>query len=307
MRDCILGPWSMKLQKRDIEILDDPIVDTLPAVPDDNIYVSRLDAAIRSLGPAAAAGICVSSDARAHLDVLLDAQRRALLANERGIDHRGTHSLAAARALLTLNDDEAILSHIDAYVDNSTLLDQALRAFSAAAEEDEQRAETVHRAWPHLVARVIDAHDEGHTPFQSEFHGEDYTLAALLPTPAGETTYLHSEFNGKPIIWWDPIAWQATVDRWLEVAGGKPTCVDSLVRFVASSLTAAEQARIGVPWVARAVLTDSAAVAARCYSLTSWLVEIRTAADEAGLSSDWQRTVDALVVAGDTRLAPYSE
>jgi len=26
-----------------------------------------------------------------------------------------------------------------------------------------------------------------------------------------------------------------------------------------------------------------------------------------GLSGDWQRTVDALVAAGDTRLAPYSE
>ncbi len=307
MRDCVLGPWNMKLQKRGIEVLDDPVVDTLPAVPDDNIYVSRLDAAIRGLGPAAAAGICVSSDARANLDVLLDAQRRALLARKRGIDHRGTHSLAATRALLTLNDDDAILSHVDAYVDNSALLDQALRAFSAAAQEDEQRAETAHRVWPHLVAHVIDAHDAGHASFKSEFRGRDYTLAALLPTPAGETTYLHSEFKRKPIVWWNPTAWQATVDRWLDVAGGKPACVDALVRFVASSLTAAEQARIGVPWITRAVLTDPGAVAGRCYSLTNWLVEIRTAADEADLSSDWQRTVDALVVAGDTRLAPYSE
>ena len=307
MRDCVLGPWRMELQKRGIEVLDDPVVDTLSAVPDDNIYVSRLDAAIRGLGPAAAAGICVSSDARANLDVLLDAHRRALLARKRGTDHRGTHSLAAARALLTLNDDDAILSHIDAYVDNPALLDQALRAFSAAAEEDEQRAETAHRVWPHLVARVIDAHEAGHAPFKSEFHGRDYTLAALLPTPAGEATYLHSEFDRKPIVWWNPIAWQATVDRWLDVAAGRPACVDTLVRFVASSLTAAEQARIGVPWVARAVLTDPGAVAGHCYTLTNWLVEIRKAADEAGLSSDWQRTVDALVVAGDTRLAPYSE
>ena len=307
MRDCVLGPWNMERRERPIEVLDDPVVETLPVVPDDNIYVSRLDAAIRGLGPAAAAGICVSDDARALLDVLLDAHRRALLAHERGTDYRGTHSLAAARALLALNDDDAILSHIDAYVDNSALLDQALRAFAAAAEEDEQRAETAHRVWPHLVARVIDAHDAGLTPFKSESPGRDYTLAALLPTPAGETTYLHSEFSGKPIVWWDPAAWQAAVDRWLDVAGGKPTCVDNLVRFVASSLPAAEQARIGVPWVARAVLADPGGAAGRCYSLTNWLVEIRTAAGEAGLSRDWQRTVDALVVAGDTRLAPYSE
>jgi hypothetical protein len=307
MRDCIRGPWNAELRRRGIEILDEPVVDTLPAVPDDNIDVSRLDPAIRGFGPAAVAGICVSSDARANLDVLLDAQRRALLAHERNIDHRGTHSLAAARALLTLNEDEAILSHINAYLDNSPLLHQALRGLSAAAEEDEQRAETARRVWPDLVVRVIDAHDAGHASFKAEYHGRNYTIAALLPAPAGETTYLHSELNGKPIVWWDPRGWQATVDRWLHIAGGKPDCVDNLVRFVASSLPAAEQARIGVPWVARAVLTNPRAVANHCYGLTNWLVEIRTAADEAGLSGNWQRTVDALVVAGDSRLAPYSE
>jgi hypothetical protein len=49
------------------------------------------------------------------------------------------------------------------------------------------------------------------------------------------------------------------------------------------------------------------AVASRCYSLAQWLIEIRTAAQVAGLSSNWQQIVDALVVAGDSRLAPYSE
>jgi len=306
MRDCVLGPWNMELQERAIEILDEPVAGALPAVPDTNIYVARLDAAIRGLAPAAVADICVSGDARNTLDVLLDAHRRSLLARERGTDHRGTHSLAAARALLTLNNDEVILNHVDAYVDNSPLLDQALRAFSAAAEEDEHRADTARRVWPNLVARIIDAHDAGHTPFKSRFHGRDYTLAALLPNLAGKATYLHSETTGKPIVWWDPIAWQATVERWLVYAGGKPTCVDHLVRFVAH-LPAPEQARVGVPWVGQAVLADPSAVADRCYSLTSWLVDIRPAADETGLSSDWQRTVDALVVAGDTRLAPYSE
>jgi len=307
MRECVLGPWNVQQQRRPIEALDDPVVDTLPAVADNTIYVSRLDAAIRALGPAAVADICASNDARALLDALLDAQRRALLAHERATDHRGTHSLAAARALLTLDDDDAILTHIDAYVDNSNVLDQALRALGAAAEENTQRADTARRIWPSIVERLIDAHDTGHAPFKSEFHCRDYTLGALLPTPAGEGTYLHSELSGRPVIWWDPIAWQTTVDRWLDVAAGKPTCLDNLVRFVASSLPAAEQARLGVPWVARAVLADPAAVASRCYSLTNWLVEIRTAADEAGLSGEWQRTVDALVVAGDTRLAPYSE
>lgn len=307
MRECVFGPWDIEKHIQPVEVLSDPIVDTLRAVPDDRIYVSRLDATIRALGPAVVAGICVSGDARALLKALLDAQRRALLSQDRGTDDRGTHSLVAARALLTVNDHEAITGHIDAYVDNSTVLDQALRALSAAAEEDTVRADAARRIWPRLVERVIDAHDAGHTPFEIKFHGRDYTLAALLPAPAGEGTYLYSEVTDKPLVWWDPLAWPVAIERWLGVAGGKPICVDNLVRFLASSLPATEQARLGMPWVARAVLADPAAVANRCYSLTDWLVKVRSSTQQIGLSSDWQRAVDALVVAGDTRLAPYSE
>ena len=41
--------------------------------------------------------------------------------------------------------------------------------------------------------------------------------------------------------------------------------------------------------------------------LPDWLVEMRSAAVGAGLEARWQALVDALVVAGVTRLAPYSE
>jgi biotin operon repressor len=307
MRESVFGPWSMEEQRRPLQVLADPVIDTLPAVSGAEIYVPRLDAAVRALGPATAADICVSSNARALLHVLIDAQRRALLAQERDTDLRGTHALAAARALLTLNDDDAILTHVDALVDNSTVLDHALRAISAAAEEDTSRADTARRIWPTIVEHVLDAHDAGHTTFANQIAGRDYTIAALLPTPTGETTYLHSEYAGKPIVWWNPVPWQATVERWLGVAAGKPTCVDNLVRFVASSLPTDEQTRLGLPWVAAAALADPMAVASRCYSLAQWLIEIRTAAQVAGLSSNWQQIVDALVVAGDSRLAPYSD
>ncbi len=307
MRECVLGPWNMEQQRHPIHTLADPIVETLPAVAGDDIYVSRLDAAIRALAPAATADICASGDARALLDVLIDAHRRALLTQERDSDLRGTHALAAARALLTLDDDDAILTHIDAYVDNSTVLDHALRAISAAAEEDTHRADTAHRIWPLVVEHVLDAHDTGHKTFTNQIADRDYTLAALLPAPAGETTYLHFEHGGKPIAWWDPAAWTTTVDRWLDLAAGKPTCVDNLLRFLGSSLPTGEQARLGILWVRRAVLADPAVVVSRCYGVAPWLIEIRTAAETAGLSSEWQQIVDALVVAGDSRLAPYSE
>ena len=41
--------------------------------------------------------------------------------------------------------------------------------------------------------------------------------------------------------------------------------------------------------------------------LRRWLIEIRSAAEDAGVLDGWQEVVDALVVAGATELAPYSE
>jgi hypothetical protein len=48
-------------------------------------------------------------------------------------------------------------------------------------------------------------------------------------------------------------------------------------------------------------------VANRTFVLSTWLIEIRQPASDTGLLSDWQCIVDALVVAGVARLAPYSE
>ena len=101
--------------------------------------------------------------------MLLAAHRRSLLAYEHDMDHRGTHALIAARALLTIaadGDDAPIYEHIDAYADNPALLSNFLRALSAAAEESPDRAATAARIWPSIVAHVIGLHETGHTPFQ---------------------------------------------------------------------------------------------------------------------------------------------
>jgi len=62
-----------------------------------------------------------------------------------------------------------------------------------------------------------------------------------------------------------------------------------------------------LPWIAKLALPAPDRVANRTFLLASWLIEIRSAALDADLLADWQRIVDALVVAGVTRLAPYSE
>ena len=214
----------------------------------------------------------------------------------------------SARALLTLaedGDDTATLAHIDAYADNSLLLNNLLRALSAAAEETPERAATARRMWPSVIRRVLNLNTSGHKPFHGRHFG-DLALAALIPNAMMETTYLYSEVQDTPIAWWEPLALRSEVEEWLVPASGKAACAEQLISFL-GTLKSKDQARTGLPWVTKVVLADTASVARRSYFLTDWLIGLRPAAVDVGLSATWQQVVDALVVEGVTRLAAYSE
>ena len=122
MRHCALGPVDTETGRRPTFRLEDPLGESLAHVAANAVIVSRLDSATRALAPAAAAGACVSADARELLTTLLAVQWRSLLASEDPTpDERGTHSLVAARALLTLaadGDEATIVEYINAYADN---------------------------------------------------------------------------------------------------------------------------------------------------------------------------------------------
>ena len=308
MRDCVIGAWDPNASRRRAAVLADPVEQALAGTADDAIDYARLDAPIRALAPAAQADVCVSDRARELLAVLLAAHRRSLLACERDPDHRGTHALIAARALLTLaagTDGEPVREHLDAYADNPPLLVNFLQGLSAAAEESPGRAATAARIWPSVAGHVIGLHREGHAALRDPDYG-DYALASLMPNRVSEIAFFHRELGGEPIAWWQPLAWQDTVEQWIPLAEGNPVCVSHLIGFL-QPLPAAEQARAGLPWVERVVLADPGKVARRASLLSSWLIEVRQPASDAGLAAGWQRVVDALVVAGVSRLAPYSE
>ena len=309
MRDCALGGWIPEAGVRSVTVLDEPIAESLANTADDSILPYRLDASIRALAPAATANICVSIPARDLLTVLLAAQRRSLLNSENNnMDHRGTHSLVSARALLTLaqhGEDVAIYEHISAYADNSALLGNLLYALSAAAEETPDCAAAARRIWPSVVRHVLDLHNRGHVQFRNDFHGE-MALAALIPNAAYEAQYLYREPKEQPLVWWEPLALRSEVQAWLPAAAGKALCVDQLIGFL-RKLALEDQARVGLPWVAKLVLANPGNVAKGSYLVETWLIETRSAAESAGLSPQWQQIVDALVVEGVTRMAPYSE
>ena len=301
--------WNRATGRRSVIALEEPFTQSLSETDGRSILPFRLDAAIRALAPAAVANICVSTCATDLLVVLVAAQRRSLASHEHDdADHRGAHTLVSARALLTVaehGDDVAIYEHLDAFADNSALLGNLLRALSAAAEETSGRAATARRIWPNVVRHVLALNDSGHSPFQDHHHG-DMTLAALMPTSAIKTSYLYHEVLDAPIAWWEPLGMQPEIEAWLTAAAGRAFCVDRLIGLL-HVLAPEDQVRTGLPWVSTLVLADPAHAAGHSFVLPAWLTEIRTTAVEAGRLADWQEVVDALVVAGVTQLAPYSE
>ena len=309
MRDCVMGCWEPDIGGRRLVELEEPLGQSIANAEGDSILPSRLDAPIRALAPASVADICVSARARALLLALLAAQRRALLGGERDDrDHRGSHTLVSARALLTLaehGDDRAMYEHLAAYTDSSALLGTLLRTLSAAAEETPRRARTAGRIWPGLMRHVLESGVKEKALFRDHYHGVR-TLAALIPTAAPENWYLYRELRAKPIPWWQPHAWRSEIEAWLELAAGKPEGVDQLLSFL-GVLAVDDQVRTGLPWVARLALADTARVARGTYLLPQWLIDTRSAAVDASLETLWQQVVDALVVEGVGRLAPYSE
>ena len=307
MRDCAVGDWNPESGERAIVLLDEPLADSLANTPDDSIRQDRLDASIRALAPAATANICVSTSAREMLTALLAAQQRCLLNyDNNSVDHRGNHSLVTARALLTLaqhGNDNLLYEHINAYADNSALLSKLLQAMSAAAEENQDRASTARRIWPRVIRHVLNMQKTGHSPFEGRHYGE-IAIAALLPNAAPENAYLYREIQERPIVWWEPLSLEAEVGAWLAPAAGKAKCVDQLISFL-RILPIEDQARVGIPWVSNLVLGNPGDIAKYSFLLADWLIKTRSAA--LGLSTQWLQVVDALVVEGVTRLAPYSE
>ena len=309
MRDCILGPLAPATGRRSIVLLESPYIDQLDNADSNSVLAFRLDAAIRGLAPAAVANICVSTQARASLSVLLSAQRVSLLREEPyDVDPRGSRTLVSARALLALahtGDTELLFDYVIASADNSALLGTFLHSLSAAAAESPERAETARTIWPRVIRQVLELNESGRTPFQGKHYG-DRALAALIPNVEPDWHYFHREVQDDPLEWWSPRCLRSEVEAWLPLAAGRALCVDQLIAFLGVA-PSREQVQMGLPWIKALVLPHADDVATSSFMISAWLIEQHSAAVNANLESDWQEVVDALVVAGVTQLAPYSD
>ncbi|MES1243709.1 MAG: hypothetical protein ABUT39_19040 [Acidobacteriota bacterium] len=305
-RDCIIGNWDVETQENRIEHIDGPLDRALGAIADDTIIVPKLSPAIRALGMAANTPSCCTAKARVLLAALLAAHRRGMAAREPRYMHSSSDSLVVARALLAgaaHGSEDRLYESVEQYAENPGLLAELLQALAAAAEENRRLAEAARSVWPKVIDQVlgfIDAkhHKGGHRYLEEE-------LAALIPNKAYEAAYLRRELEAEPIDWFDLTAWRRQVERWLAFAAGSPRCVDSLVAAL-GTLATIQQAIVGLPWIEVLVQAGPDGIARQSWLLPGWLREVQPDRGHEQRAC-WQRVVDMLVVAGNTRVADLSD
>ena len=305
--ESVFGQWDQALQRRTLARLDPPLTEALETVAGEDIHVLRLNPGLRAAGAAAATRTCCGEDARLALRTLLAAHQRGMLASEHGHHHSDSDSLVAARAALwqaSTDDGQAAIQYIRNYLPNSRLLAEGLGCLAAAAEERPDAGEHARRLWPQIMDVVLDAAD-GRSQIFAEHPWGDYCRANLIPNRSAGRSYLTTELVGDPYPWRDMPAWKPQIDRWVRSAAPRRMSLDHLVIAV-RDLDVDGQIELGLPWIEETV-SASGPDCASTYTLPEWLHERRSDLTAEADIARWQRVVDHLVVAGDTRVADLAD
>jgi hypothetical protein len=310
-RGAEIGPWNFETQRSSRVWIEGDLTARLKELDGESIDIGVLDPAIRALGVAATTSHCVTDDVKQLLADLLAIQRRTMVRHEdKGwtADHQGTHTLIAARALLqsyAANGNSApILEHLDVLRSDTKLLVNIIHGLAAAGSENKVLAEAARNAWPELLTHALRYADDEPNIYH-EWTWGSWAAAALLPDPLPWSQGMYNELSGAPIDWVDPTQLTDLVGRWLPVGRGETRCVDALIHLV-RKLPIGDQATRGLTWLADLCIQGDRVTVHQSWSSNEWLIAIRAAAEEQGTLPQWQALVDALVVAGNSGLAPLS-
>lgn len=309
-RDAEIGPWDPEGQRRHHVRIDGDLAERLESLEGKNVDLAVLDAAIRGLGSAASHQHCCTAQAVHLLACLLGIQARAMVAHEAEGwtgDDRGHHTLVAARALLQTCDPtspDALGAHLDALRTDAGLLTNFLHGLAAAGAEATELAATVRAAWPAVIERALGYAKDRANVFNEHTWGK-WAASALFPEPLTWTQGIYNELAAAPIDWVAAEDLVPFVEPWLLVARGQAWCLDTLVRFIGRR-PIHDQVTPGLGWVETLSLRDGEVLVSGTAMSNDWLIGIRSAAEQRGHLERWQSLVDAMVVAGNSPLAPYS-
>lgn len=200
--------------------------------------------------------------------------------------------------------DEPVLDYVRGYLGRARPLAEELRAVTAAAEERAEAGKQAQRLWPAIMDMILDAAQADAGIFSERTWG-DYVEAALIPNHAADWTYLTSELAGEPYRWRSLLSWAPQIDRWLAAVPRSRSSIDQLVVAV-RELNVSDQIEQGLRWIER-VVTGAGDNCASTFTLPEWLRERRPHLVTPDRLARWQRVVDLLVVAGDTRVADLAD
>jgi len=306
-----IGPWEPELQAPTRPRIAGSVVERVYELSDLSIDVAALNALVRGLGAAASTSHCCTDRAQEMLRDLVRARARAMIAQEEAeytADHQGNNSAVTARALLQMFAEQAdaapTLEHVDRLRADAQLFSNFLHGLAGAGAENSVLADAARGIWPVLVRHCLQYAEEDQNPFADHSWGR-WSAAALLPEPTVWSQGIHNECKGSPIDWVRAEDFVDLVPQWLSVARGDRMCLDHLVNLIVK-LSPVEQARQGLPFVEGLCIAEGRATFSGCSRLDTWLKEIRSTAEECALLEQWQVIVDALVVAGNQALAPFS-
>jgi len=310
-RTAEIGPWDFEAQHSPRVRIEGDLVTRLQELDGELIAVHVLDPALRALGVAATTSHCATSEARTLLADLLAVQRTAMVRHEaKGYtaDDRGMHTLVAARALLqgyaeSANPDPTF-EHLDVLRTDAGLMSGFLHGLAGAGAENEVLAQAARDIWPSLVAHALEYAGNDPNVYKERTWGA-WAAAGLLPSPLSWSQGMYNEVAKTSIDWVDPDRLVGLVDPWLAIAKGNVMCVDALIRIL-RKLPESQQTTNGLTWVSELCIQEGRVTVTRSTASNEWLKEVRIIAEEHGRLPQWQALVDALVVAGNTELAPYS-
>jgi len=311
-RGAEIGPWEMGAQRRPHMRIEGNVTARLLELDAESIAIGELDPVIRGLGSASASSHCLTGAASSLLATLLDVQARTMVIHEdKGwtADYRGNHTLVTARALLECvaggGPVAPVLEHLDVLRADASLMLNFLHGLAAAGAENYRLADAARSVWPALLSHALSYIEDGKLSPYEDDHWGDWTAAALLPDPITWTQGMYNEVLKSPIDWVESEDLLDLLERWLPTGRGESMCVDALIRILRKR-PMTEQVTTGLRLVEDLCTRDGRATVKQSWTSNDWLKEIRSSAEEiAGLGA-WQRLVDAMVVAGNETLAPYS-
>ena len=219
-------------------------------------------------------------------------------------DHLRQH-IAVAKAMFShaaCKEPGYLLRHLEALAAHPVALGPVLHDLSELATYDAVLRDSLPHVWPLVMATVLDAFDSRVAP-RGDGGSSDLALAGLLPQPQLSLTDRDPETSlaDASADWIDPSVLLEPIDRWMSLGRGSARCVDAMVGLVRTA--APEwQAAVGLEWVRNLIDDAFEPLAGRCFSLATWLDELRTSGhlDSRGRAT-LHRIVDGLASHGDNR------